>query len=52
MTDKLICLDCKRSRKTLCGKIICTTIGVPELAFRYGKCRRFEKKNSDERKEN
>lgn len=42
MKTKLICEDCKRSRHTSSGKIICTTIGVPEMAFRYGKCRRFE----------
>lgn len=44
MAIKFICEDCKRSRHTASGQIICTTIGVPEMAFRYGKCRRFEAK--------
>lgn len=46
MAIKFICEDCKRSRHTASGKIICTTIGVPEMAFRYGKCRRFERRVS------
>ncbi|WP_294620301.1 hypothetical protein [uncultured Bacteroides sp.] len=45
---KLICEDCKRSRRTSSGTIVCTTIGVPELAFRYGKCRRYEQRNKSE----
>ena len=42
MASKFICEDCKRSRHTASGQIICTGVGVPALAFRYGKCRRFE----------
>lgn len=43
--DKLICFDCKRSRRTANGNILCTTIGDPVLVLRYGnRCRRFQAK--------
>ncbi len=43
--DKLICYDCKRSRRTSNGNIVCTTIGDPVLVWRYGnRCRRYQPK--------
>ena len=45
MTDKLICEDCKKSRRTSGGRLICVGIGDPLLVYKYGKCRRFEQRS-------
>ena len=43
----LLCLTCKRSRRTASGNIICTTIGDPALVLRYGnRCRRYQERPS------
>lgn len=52
MIENLLCLDCKRSRKTSSGKLICTGIGDPLLAYKYGRCRRFEQRGEPQRNNN
>lgn len=37
-----LCLTCRFARMSSSGTVTrCATIGYPELAYRYGKCRRY-----------
>lgn len=51
INHKLLCDSCKFARKSGGRVIKCMSIGYPELAYRYGKCRKYQPKQNknDER---
>lgn len=42
---ELLCNTCKFARMSHAKAIGCRSIGDPLLAYRYGKCRRYQTKN-------
>lgn len=45
-----LCLTCRNVRMSSSGTVTrCATIGLPEMAYRYGKCRRYQPKNRDDK---
>lgn len=43
-----LCLTCRFVRMSNGGAVTrCATIGYPELAYRYGKCRKYQPKQGN-----
>lgn len=48
-----LCLTCRFVRMSSGGTVTrCATIGYPELAYRYGKCRKYQPKQGNKNETN